>query len=462
MNDKQTLNIIGAGLTGSLLSIMLARRGYKVTVYERSKDMRKQDNTGGRSINLALAHRGIRSLQHAGIFERIKPLLVPMAGRQLHNEDGSQKFQAYGNKRNEVNYSLSRAELNKILISEAENTGLVNFRFQHECQGLKAANKNIAVLNQRNLQTIHLPTQHVFVCDGAGSRLRRDLVKAGLLSNRDELLDHAYKELTIPAAQNGDYQMIREALHIWPRGQFMLIALPNIDGSFTLTLFMPKAGEHGFSELTNGDSIMAFFREKFPDVIELIPDLVSDFKNNPEGVLGTVYTNPFHWSDKVLLVGDSSHAIVPFHGQGMNSGFEDCLLIDNLLDEFTQSENVNWGGLFREFSISRKQDADAIAEMALENYITMRDSVRHADFHLRKLISWELETTFPEYFIPRYSMVMFHHIPYAEAFARGKIQEKIVAELSANINEIEELDFHKAEALIKNQLGKINQSFLSS
>lgn len=458
MDSKQSIVIIGAGLTGCLLSIFLARRGFKVDVYERSKDMRSVDENGGRSINLALAHRGIRALKQAQVFERIKPMLVPMEGRQLHKEDGSQQFQAYSSKRNEVNYSLSRAGLNKELMTAAEATGLVNLHFEFECLGLDSRKQCINILNHQNHETLELPTAHVFACDGAGSRIRRDLVKAGIIANRDELLDHAYKELTIPANAEGDYLLLREALHIWPRGQYMLIALPNDDGSFTLTLFMLKHGDPGFSQLIDDEAISNFFKQHFPDVMELIPELLEDFKNNPEGLLGTVYSNPFHWDDKVLLLGDSSHAIVPFHGQGMNSGFEDCILLDQLLEEYEK----DWETIFQQFSMRRKPDADAIAEMALENYITMRDSVRHPDFHLRKKLSFELETRFPDYFIPRYSMVMFHHIPYAQVFKRGEIQEKIISQLCEGVTELSEVDFAKAEDLIKKELTKIDQSFLSS
>jgi len=456
MSEKETLNVIGAGLAGSLLSILLAKRGYKVRVYERAADMRLDEVDAGRSINLALAHRGIRALDKANVFERIKPMIVPMAGRQLHNEDGSQQFQAYGNKRHEVIYSLSRSGLNKELISAAEETGLVSFFFSHQCTGVDV-NRNKILISNSNKENIELDAQHVFACDGAGSKIRRDLYANNLLANRDELLDHAYKELTIPADSNGDYKMIREALHIWPRGQYMLIALPNDDGSFTLTLFMPKQGENGFSQLTNDENITTFFSTHFADTLELIPDLLQDFKNNPEGILGTVYSNPLHWQNKVLLIGDSSHAIVPFHGQGMNSSFEDCLIIDELLEKYDE----DWKTIFQQFSIQRKRDVDAIAEMALENYITMRDSVRHADFHLRKDVAWELETRFPDYFIPRYSMVMFHHIPYAEAFKRGKIQAEIVAELSEPITQAHECDFTKAETLVKERLTKVDPAYLA-
>ena len=457
MSKHKRINIIGAGLAGSLLSILFAKRGYKVHVYERAADMRLDEVDAGRSINLALAHRGIRALQKAEVFERIKPMMVPMAGRQLHNEDGSQQFQAYGNKRHEVIYSLSRSGLNKELMNAAEETGLVTFYFSHACMGVDTKRNKILISNSAN-ETIELDAEHVFACDGAGSKIRRDLVAQDILSNRDELLDHAYKELTIPADDHGEYQMIREALHIWPRGQYMLIALPNDDGSFTLTLFMPKHGENGFNELTSEEKISNFFKAHFPDTLELIPNLLQEFKENPEGILGTVYTNPLHWQDKLLLVGDSSHAIVPFHGQGMNSSFEDCLVLDELLEKHTE----NWTQVFQQFSIQRKRDVDAIAEMALENYITMRDSVRHADFHLRKDVAWELETRFPEYFIPRYSMVMFHHIPYALVFRRGNIQADIVAELSENIKEAYECDFVKAESLIKERLEKVDSKHLAS
>ena len=457
MSKQKTIIIIGAGLAGSLLSILFANRGYKVHVYERAADMRLDEVDAGRSINLALAHRGIRALEKANIYERIKPMMVPMAGRQLHNEDGSQQFQAYGNKRHEVIYSLSRSGLNKELMTAAEETGLVTFFFSHACTGVDIDRSKVLISNSAT-EIIELDAKQVFACDGAGSKIRRDLVANNILANRDELLDHAYKELTILADENGDYQMIREALHIWPRGQYMLIALPNDNGSFTLTLFMPKHGKNGFSELTNDEKISTFFSEHFPDTVELIPNLLHEFKENPEGLLGTVYTNPFHWLDKVLLVGDSSHAIVPFHGQGMNCSFEDCLVIDELLEEHGE----DWISLFQQFSIQRKRDVDAIAEMALENYITMRDSVRHTDFHLRKDVAWELETRFPEYFIPRYSMVMFHHIPYAQAFKRGNVQAEIVAELSESIKQAYECDFIRAENLIKDKLEKVDLAYLAN
>jgi len=462
VTNTQSLNIIGAGLAGSLLALFLSRRGYHVNVYERSKDLRVTDMDQGRSINLALAHRGIRALKAAGVFQDVEPLLIPMGGRQLHQEDGSEAYQPYGAKPEEVIYSVSRAELNKRLMTAAEKTNNVNFHFEYECLGMNTDDDfteqpQVKLKSLQDDSLFFLDAKYIFATDGAGSRIRRALVTQGILSNQSTLLDHDYKELTIPAAHDGTHQIKKEALHIWPRGQYMLIALPNTDGSFTLTLFMPKDGPTSFTALNTKENVEEFFQQHFPSALQYLPNLSEEFFETPQGILGTVYTNPYHWEDNVLLVGDSSHAIVPFHGQGMNSAFEDCLLINELISQ----HDDDWTTVFRQFSLQRKANADAIATMALENYITMRDSVRHPDFHLRKQISFELERQFPNYYLPRYSMVSFHHIPYAECLRRGKINDSILVELSQNIETVSQLDLEKAEKLIKEKLPELNQDFLS-
>ncbi|HEX7029759.1 MAG TPA: NAD(P)/FAD-dependent oxidoreductase [Gammaproteobacteria bacterium] len=437
--------ISGAGLAGSLLAVMFARRGFEVTIYEKRADMRTTDMSAGRSINLALAARGIRALEHAGVMERVQPLMIPMPGRMLHAKDGDLKYQPYGGKAHETNYSVSRAELNKALMSAAEATGKVRILFNHEVQDIDFERNALIV---RNVDTGDVFEDHglpVFAADGAGSPVRQAMVRHPGIENSEEPLDHAYKELAIPPADGGGWRIEKEALHIWPRGGYMLIALPNLDGSFTCTLFLAREGEPSFASLTDAAKLRAFFSAQFPDVLALIPDLEKDFFANPTGMLGTVRCRPWHHDGKALLLGDAAHAIVPFHGQGMNAAFEDCAALDALVE----THGTDWNVVFEKFSAERKPDADAIAQMALENYVEMRDAVRDPAFHLKKQVEFELERRFPGRFIPRYSMVMFHsEISYADALERGDRQRKILAELIRGRDRIEAVDFDKAEALL--------------
>jgi kynurenine 3-monooxygenase len=437
------LNIAGAGLAGGLLAVLLARRGFEVDVYERRPDPRQAQGERGRSINLALAARGIRALEHAGVMERIRPLLIPMRGRMVHSLSGEAQLQAYGQRQDEVIYSVSRAELNRVLIEEAARHAHVRLRFRHTCL---AALPEAGVLRLRDEDTgseCDLPLAPTFATDGAGSAVRSSLARAGLISVREDRLDHDYKELTLPAAPEGPHALEPHALHIWPRGGFMLIALPNIDGSFTATLFLARSGADSFDALTGPDRIQSLFQSQFADAARLMPHLVEQFTTHPQGQLGTIYTRPWHIGGQVVLLGDAAHAIVPFHGQGMNAAFEDCLTLDGLLDQ-----HESWDALFADFAHSRLSNSAAIAQMALENYIEMRDTVRDPTYLRRKALAMELERRFPDRFIPRYSMVMFHpEIPYAEALRRGAVQDAILAELDQRRTQ-GGVDFDLARALI--------------
>ena len=427
---------------------MLGNLGYKVLVLEKRADMRDQEVDSGRSINLALAERGIHALRQAGMMSRVESLLIPMKGRMLHSVDGEMEYFAYGQRPDEVIYSVSRSGLNELLMDAAEESKHVELKFEQELKSIDFGANTIEIFDMpRGVDNQH-GYEVLIGADGAGSRVRRAMLPAVDGNDDSELLDHDYKELTIPAGPEGTHQIEKEALHIWPRGGYMLIALPNLDGSFTVTLFLNKTGPVSFESLSSPQDVESFFAEQFGDAMALIPDLAKEFFENPTGILGTVRCSPWRLEDEVLLIGDSSHAIVPFHGQGMNAGFEDCELFIDLL---VQNDH-DWPSTIREFDRTRKDDADAIADMALENYITMRDSVRDPKFQLKKELGFNLELQYPDRFIPRYSMVMFHRIPYSVAFARGKIQQAILDELIDGKGTIEEIDFDQAAKLIETRL----------
>ncbi len=448
MNRPQTVTIAGAGLVGSLLSVMLGQRGYRVTVFERRSDMRREEVDSGRSINLALSERGIHALRQAGLMGEVEKLLIPMRGRMLHLESGEQEFSSYGQREHEVIYSVSREKLNSLMMTAAEAHPDVEVVFDHACEQVEFE-QNLITLTHQKTGTTHQHSFEVIVgTDGAGSKIRQALIPIADGTSSSEFLDHDYKELEIPAGPEGTHQIEREALHIWPRGGFMLIALPNLDGSFTVTLFLPRDGEPSFKNLDSREALHDFFRLYFPTAYELIPDLEGDFFDNPQGVLGTVRCEPWFYQNDGLILGDAAHAIVPFHGQGMNAGFEDCSELIRLLDKHED----DWQRVLPEFSQVRKPNADAIADMALENYITMRDSVRDPKFQLKKELGFELERRFPERFVPRYSMVMFHKIAYETALQRGKIQDEILNLLVSGKDDVAEIDFDHAQSLITERL----------
>jgi kynurenine 3-monooxygenase len=441
--------IVGGGPAGSLLAILLARRGFEPVVLERSAPF-TPDQTGGRSINLALAARGIEALRRANLERDVRALMIPMRGRMIHDLGGGRRFLAYGQRAAEEIYSVSRAALNALLYRLAADRYDVEYRFRTRCVDVDAGSGSVVVEAGGSRTTIDADV--VFAADGAGSEVRRALAEAGAIETTEELLDHGYKELTIPAA-GGKYALDPGALHIWPRGGFMLIALPNPDRSFTATLFLPHAGDDSFASIDEAN-VDDFFGRQFPDAAPLMPALRADYASHPTGVLGTVTCRP--WSrGNVLLIGDAAHAIVPFHGQGMNAAFEDCVVLDRLLEQRDDAghEHEDWQTVFADFERLRSPSTRAIAEMAIENYREMREEVRDAKFELRADLSFELERRFPERFIPRYSMVMFHpEISYAEAQRRGTIQSRILRDLTARADSLAEVDFARAAKLVESGL----------
>ncbi|HPF25139.1 MAG TPA: NAD(P)/FAD-dependent oxidoreductase [Steroidobacteraceae bacterium] len=423
---RGAINLVGAGLAGTLLALLLARRGFSVSVYERRPDPRLTPDDSGRSINLALATRGLRALERAGLAEEVSALLMPMRGRLVHDRACQSALMPYGQTPREVIYSVERDSLNKLLLDAADAHANVAFHFEHDCLGARPAEGALLLCDRAANHGYEVALRPTIATDGAGSAVRASLAAAGHLAAREELLEHDYKELTIPA-RDGRHALDQHALHVWPRGDYMLIALPNPGGSFTATLFMARNGPESFANLDSRAQVAALFRRDFASAAALMPQLLTEFERHPQGIMGTVYCDQWHVGDQVLLLGDAAHAIVPFHGQGMNCAFEDCAALDRLLDDST-----SWSEVFSRFEMERKPNADAIAAMALENYIEMRASVLDSAFLRQRQLGHDLERAFPDRFIPRYSMVMFHpEICYAAARERGATQHDILLELDA-------------------------------
>ena len=419
---------------------MLANRGYTVDLYEKRADLRKADISAGRSINLALSHRGIHALKSANVFNEIEPLLIPMKGRMVHLPDGNTDFQPYSINSHEYINSVSRGELNKILMTAAEKTGNVNIHFKHTLS--KAESGVLVFENGKRIEA----EGEVFGADGAGSVVRQYIDSNSDKPSKSEPLGHAYKELSISADAAGEFKLEPNALHIWPRGQFMLIGLPNTDRSFTCTLFMPNEGDVSFKSLKTEADVVDFFNTHFSDALPLLENFPQSYFENPTGRLATIYADNWYYKN-FYLIGDAAHAVVPFFGQGMNASFEDCTVLMDCVD----SGDDNWLDIFSSYNKMRKSDADAIAQMAIENYIEMRDSVAQSDYKAKREIANSLSIEFPDRFIPRYNMVSFTSIPYSEVYKRGKIQQEIISQLMEN-----ELDLQKAEKLITEKLSVLS------
>jgi kynurenine 3-monooxygenase len=430
MKKELHIAITGAGLVGSLLAIYLKNRGYQVSVFERRNDMRKNAGYEGRSINLALSNRGIRALEEVGLAEELKKEAIPMHGRMIHDLHGNLNFQPYGKAGQYIN-SISRSGLNKVLMTKAESLG-VGFHFEQRITGVDFEKTELTIQHSTfNIQ--HLPVDLIIGSDGAFSAVRLAMQFSDQFNFSQSYIEHGYKELHIPAGAAGSFQMEKNALHIWPRESYMLIALPNPDGSFTLTLFFPFTGETSFETLSTKEKVKDFFKSVFPDAYSLMPQLLEEFFQNPSSSLVTMRCYPWV-RNKTLLIGDAAHAIVPFYGQGMNAGFEDCHVLNQLLDQFAD----DWDQVLPSFQEIRKPNADAIAKLALDNFVEMRDLVNDADFILRKKIESKLHELFPEKWIPLYSMVTFHeNIPYSVAYETGQKQKRIMEDV------LKQLDIEK-------------------
>jgi kynurenine 3-monooxygenase len=421
MESRKHIAIVGAGLVGSLLSIYLSRRGFKVSVFERRADMRKGKSEAGRSINLALSTRGLRALEEVGVADAIKKVAIPMHGRMMHDVQGNLSFLPYGKQGQFIN-SVSRAGLNMVLMDEAEKNG-VNLFFNHRCTEVdfEKTSLTLQAIGAASSQTFDFNV--IIGADGAFSAVRSAMHVTDRFNYSQHYIEHGYKELHIPAEFGTSLE--KNALHIWPRASFMMIALPNPDGSFTCTLFLPFEGDQSFAVLETKKEIINFFNQTFPDAVKLMPQFLDEFKKNPASSLVTIKCFPWI-KNSTLLIGDAAHAIVPFYGQGMNAGFEDCRILNDLLN---QHDN-DWSKVLGEFQFQRKPDADAIAQLAFDNFVEMRDLVADPEFLLRKKIEAKLHERFPDRWIPLYSMVTFNDkIRYSQAYATGRKQFRIMNEV---------------------------------
>jgi len=441
--SKQKVIIIGAGLAGSLLAIYLAKKGVAADVYESRGDMREAETAAGRSINLALSNRGIAALEEVGLAEYMLAEAVPMHGRMIHAPDGQTKFLPYSGRKGEYINSVSRAGLNVALMNEAEKYAVVKFYFNEklidfDCQSGEATFESGFIAKG----------DAVVATDGAGSKVRDAMLHGGVprFNFSQSWLEHGYKELHIPPDSNGNFQMEKNALHIWARRAFMMIALPNFDGSFTCTLFLAHTGENSFEQMPDEKSLLEFFEANFADAIPLMPTLTEDFFANPVGNLGTIKCFPWNVGGKSLLLGDSAHAVVPFYGQGMNASFEDC----RILNELVEKHGIDWEKVFNEFTIARKENTDAIAQMAEENFYEMRDAVADPVFVRKRELETKLEHEFPDYF-SKYSMVTFREdLPYSVAKREGNAQDKLLMEICANVENVSEIDLNEVIKKVEN------------
>jgi kynurenine 3-monooxygenase len=451
-SPSDTITLIGAGLTGPLLAISLIQRGFDVTIYERRPDMRRVQLSAGRSINLAISVRGIHALREAGLWESMRGIIVPMKGRMMHSLTGELTFQPYGKDETEVINSISRADLNAALMNEAEKRG-VEIRFNERCLGFDLQSGTSRFRNEETGGETSVETSTIIAADGAFSAIRQAMLTFGHFNLSRQDLDYGYKELTIAAGPDTKHALEKHALHIWPRGSHMLIALPNIDGTFACILFLPFEGKVSFASLQSEAEFLKFFQANFADALPFIPQLRDNFRENPTGAMVTIKCSPWHVDAKSLLIGDAAHAIVPFFGQGMNCAFEDCTCLLELLD----LHGADWAKVFPEFERSRKANTDAIADLALENFVEMRDRVGDPRFLFKKKAELALEAKYPHLFVPKYAMVTFHRIPYSVALSRGLIQDAMLDALCGSIDRIDDLDWAKAESMIRRQLTPLEQ-----
>ena len=448
---QRDITIVGGGLAGALMAILLAQRGWSVDVFERRGDPRVEGYAGGRSINLALAERGLHALRQAGADGAVLQQAVMMRGRFVHPLHGAPNLQPYGRDDSEVIWSINRGELNIVLLDIAESHG-ARLHFDHALERVEFDAK-LATYRNHGLEVAH-PFNALVGADGAGSTLRGQMAAHVDLAERTEWLDHGYKELEIPPDARGGFRIEPNALHIWPRGHYMCIALPNDERTFTVTLFMPKDGPHpSFATVDDAETAQALFEEQFPDTLPLIPDLRRDYERNPVGSLGTLYLDRWHLDGRAVLLGDAAHAMVPFHGQGMNCAFEDCVALAGHLQC-----DPSLADAFAAFEAGRKPDAEAIQHMALENYIEMRDLVDDPGFLLQRQLELALQQRHPDRFVPHYAMVSFMRIPYSRALRRSELQRDILVAATRGIASLEDVDWQRADAAVLATLEPLEDS----
>ena len=420
--DRAKFTVVGGGLGGALMAIFLGRAGYEVEVCEKRRDPRVGQAEEGRSINLAISARGLHALDQVGLASEILKRAIPMRGRMMHSLRGDLSFQPYGTRENQVINSVSRAELNMALLNAAEQSPNVRIVFGKKCAGVDLETATVSLLDDATGEASTAEGDVVVAADGAFSAVRHQMQKLERFDFEQSYLEHGYKEMSIPAGPNGTFLLERNALHIWPRGGYMMIALPNADGSFTCTCFWPLEGPNSFAALKSKADVLRFFEERFPDAAPLMPTLAEDFFENPTGSLVTIRCRPWHVRDRVVLLGDACHAVVPFYGQGANAAFEDCVVLNKALARHAPDRER----AFAFYHESRKKNADALADLSLANFVEMRDKTASRAFLAGKRMEKILHRLFPAWFVPLYTMVTFTRIPYAEAVAKAKRQLRFV------------------------------------
>ncbi|HHM21498.1 MAG TPA: FAD-dependent monooxygenase [Bacteroidetes bacterium] len=424
---KEKILIVGAGLCGTLMAIRMAQRGYRVELREKRPDMRLEEIPAGRSINLALSNRGLKALRLVGMDEQIKKMCIPMYGRMIHPLGGTPWLSEYSGRAGDFINSVSRPGLNMALLNKAEEYDNLEIKFHSECTRVDLENA-IGFFKNKNDATEEVKADIIIGADGAGSAVRRSLMarSSDLLFNfSQQFLRHGYKELSIPPAEGGGWRIEKNALHIWPRGGYMTIALPNLDGSFTVTVFHPFEGEAGFKKLTDPETLFYFFEKEYPDLLQHIPNFIDEFYSNPTGTLGIIKCYPWQAFGKTLITGDAAHAIVPFYGQGMNAAFEDVSVFDQILND----HNGDWEKTFSAFQDCRVENTNAIADLAVDNFYEMRDHVDNPVFIAKRNLERKLEQTFPDYY-SKYSLVTFNeNMPYREAMLKGRKQDELLKEI---------------------------------
>jgi len=442
----RSLTLIGGGLAGSLLAILLSQRGWRITVYERRGDPRIKGYESGRSINLALAERGRHALRAAGAEAAVMAQAVMMRGRMVHPLGAPPQLQRYGRDDSEVIWSIHRADLNITLLELAERAG-ARIHFHRRLHTVDFEARYARFIDDRDDQPHDIHFDSLVGTDGAGSALRAAMNRKSPLGESTEFLDHSYKELQIPPDRDGGFRIEGNALHIWPRGHYMCIALPNAGGTFTVTLFLPNEGQPSFASVNTGAEAQALFARDFADALPLIPHLQEDWEAHPPGLLGTLYLDRWHLGGRAVLLGDAAHAMVPFHGQGMNCAFEDCVALADALDR-----QPDLASAYAAFQAERQSDAAAIQQMALENYLEMRDRVDDADFLLQRELEQALQARWPTRFVPHYTMVTFLRTPYALALARSIVQREILVQATRGLHDLSAIDWSALERIVHERL----------
>ena len=454
LKNKEHILIIGAGLCGSLLALRMAQRGYKVTLIEKRPDLRKEIVDSGRSINLAFSDRGMKGLRLAGLEEKVLPLCIPMNGRMIHNTEGELFMSPYSG-RNEYINSISREDLNIMLLDECDNMPEITMLFNQKCTGVALETGEATFEEYKTQQTTTHKADVVMGADGVGSALRKSMLdhRKFLFSYGQDFLTHGYKELSFPPGADGGFLVEKNALHIWPRGKDMMIALPNLDGSFTVTLFLSwEEGKDSFESLNTDAAVIDYFEREFPDALELMPDLLKEFKENPTSPLGTIKCAPWHAYGKVLLLGDAAHGIVPFYGQGMNSAFEDIHVLDKYLNKY----EGDWKAVFKAYQNERKEDTDAIADLAVDNFHEMKAHTARPIFQEKRKLETAFEEAFPKEYFSKYALVTFREdLRYSEAMRRGRVQDKAILNLIHDGKFTDSMSLHDKLDLVKQETRKM-------